>query len=276
MEGISSEAASLAGHLKLSNLCWIYDDNKITIEGDTDLAFSEDVAKRFEGFGWQVLQVDDANDLDALRAAVRQFAEEDQRPTLIKTRSIIGYGAPHKQNSHDAHGAPLGEEEVRLTKEAYGWPPDEHFLVPDEVRRHFEQGIQRRGQALHARWQVSAYSTGWSSTWTARRLSAGLSEGPQGDRPGAQHAPELDAEVVVQAPGRVFLDAEEARLRPLGSLLGRRHLRRPIAAPEGLGGGPGRALLAVLPQTLGCRAVVALRLVGHDSAPGAPELCAFR
>ncbi len=153
MEGISSEAASLAGHLKLSNLCWIYDDNKITIEGATDLAFSEDIAKRFEGFGWRVLHVDDANDLDALRAALGQFASDNARPTLIRMRSIIGYGAPHKQNSHDAHGAPLGEEEVQLTKEAYGWPPNEHFLVPDEVRRHFEQGIQQRGQSLNAQWQ---------------------------------------------------------------------------------------------------------------------------
>jgi len=122
MEGIGCEAASLAGHLKLDNLCWIYDDNKITIEGHTDLAFSEDVAERFSGLGWHTIRVDDANDLDAIGAALRSFQETDGRPTLIVLRSIIGFGSPNKANSHAAHGAPLGEEEIRLTKEAYGWP----------------------------------------------------------------------------------------------------------------------------------------------------------
>ncbi|NUQ66229.1 MAG: transketolase [Pirellulales bacterium] len=152
MEGVGSEAASLAGHLRLSNLCWIYDDNKITIEGSTDLAFSEDVAIRFAGYGWNVLEVDDVNDLDALRGAIKEF-ELAIRPTLIIVRSIIGWGAPNKQNSHHAHGAPLGEDEVRATKRAYGWPEDQHFLVPPEVLSHFRQGIGTRGRKLREAWQ---------------------------------------------------------------------------------------------------------------------------
>ena len=141
MEGISGEAASLAGHLKLSNLCWIYDDNKITIEGSTDLAFSEDVGRRFEAYGWNVIRVEDANDLDALERAFAQFRATTDRPTFISVRSHIGYGSPNKQDTYGAHGSPLGEEEVRLTKRAYGWPEDAQFLVPDEVvarlpRRH--------------------------------------------------------------------------------------------------------------------------------------------
>ncbi|MDP6720135.1 MAG: transketolase, partial [Pirellulaceae bacterium] len=131
MEGIGCEAASLAGHLKLSNLCWIYDDNKITIEGCTDLAFSEDVAKRFEGLGWNTVCVTDANDLDAMNAAFQSFKDTGDRPTLIVLQSIIGFGSPNKANSHAAHGAPLGDDEIRLTKEAYGWPADERFLVPE-------------------------------------------------------------------------------------------------------------------------------------------------
>ena len=152
MEGVGCEAASVAGHLKLSNLCWIYDDNRITIEGRTDLAFSEDVAKRFEGLGWNTIRVDDANDLGALQAALQSFRQCTDRPTLIVVRSIIGYGAPNKADSHDAHGAPLGEEEIRLTKRAYGWPEDEHFLVPDGVREHFAEGVGQRGRQLRAAW----------------------------------------------------------------------------------------------------------------------------
>jgi len=153
MEGLSSEAASLAGHLKLSNLCWIYDDNEITIEGDTELAFSEDVAQRFAGFGWNVLRVDDANDLDALRQSYRSFLAEEEGPTLIIVRSQIGYGAPNKQGTHGAHGAPLGEEEIRLTKQGYGWPEDEKFLVPAEVLAHFREGLGARGAADRATWE---------------------------------------------------------------------------------------------------------------------------
>jgi transketolase len=152
MEGISHEAASLAGHLKLSNLCWIYDNNKITIEGSTDLAFSEDVATRFIGYGWNVTRVGDANDLSMLRRAFSVAHNEKTRPTLIIVDSHIGYGAPTKQGTHAAHGEPLGEEEIRLTKRVYGWPEDEKFLVPDGVREHFRAGIGGRGARLREEW----------------------------------------------------------------------------------------------------------------------------
>ncbi len=152
MEGVGCEAASVAGHLKLSNLCWIYDDNHITIEGKTDLAFSENVAKRFEGLGWQTIAVDDANDVDALTSALQDFHNCEDRPTLIIVRSIIGYGSPNKADTHGAHGAPLGEDEVRLTKQAYGWPEDEHFLVPDGVKEHFAEELGQRGKVLYDTW----------------------------------------------------------------------------------------------------------------------------
>ena len=153
MEGVGAEAASLAGHLKLSNLCWVYDDNHITIEGETSLAFSEDVATRFEGLGWRVTLVEDANDLGALSRAMKVFADNKDSPTLIIVRSIIGYGSPNKANTHGAHGAALGEEEVRLTKESYGWPPDVQFLVPGEVRSHFQEGIGTRGLEARTAWE---------------------------------------------------------------------------------------------------------------------------
>ncbi len=152
MEGVGSEAASLAGHLRLANLCWIYDDNTITIEGHTSLAFSENVAERFKGYGWNVVKVEDVNDLDSLRKAIKNFQETNDRPTLIIVRSVIAYGSPNKANTHGAHGAPLGEEEVRLTKAAYGWPENEFFLVPQEVRDHFRAGIGERGEKLHRQW----------------------------------------------------------------------------------------------------------------------------
>jgi transketolase len=152
MEGISGEAASIAGHLKLSNLCWIYDNNNITIEGHTELAFSEDVGKRFEGYGWKVLHVKDANDVSALTAAYQAFLDTNDRPTLIIVDSHIGYGAPNKQDTHGAHGSPLGEDEIRLTKKFYGWPEDAKFLVPDGVYEHFQQGIGARGKALREAW----------------------------------------------------------------------------------------------------------------------------
>ncbi len=151
MEGIGSEAASLAGHQKLSNLCWLYDSNKITIEGSTDLAFTEDVATRFEGYGWAVQHVDDANDLDQLAQALDAFEAEQDRPTLIVVESIIGYGAPTKQGSHSAHGEPLGVEEVRGAKRNYGWPEDESFLVPEKVRSHFAD-LGKRGAELRTAW----------------------------------------------------------------------------------------------------------------------------
>lgn len=154
MEGVACEAASLAGHLKLSNLCWIYDDNNITIEGHTDLAFSEDVVTRFQGLGWNVVSVTDANDLPALSAAYEAFQNCDDAPTLIIVKSIIGYGSPNKANTAGAHGAALGAEEVKLTKAAYGWPEDETFVVPDEVPEHFQNTLGQRGQADREAWEA--------------------------------------------------------------------------------------------------------------------------
>ena len=152
MEGISSEAASLAGHLKLANLCWIYDNNKISIEGSTDWAFSDDTATRFLGYGWNVTRVGDANDLDMLRRAFKVFKNTSDRPTLIIVDSHIAYGAPTKQDTGAAHGEPLGEEEIRLTKRFYDWPEDAKFLVPDGVRERLRDGIGKRGRDLHAAW----------------------------------------------------------------------------------------------------------------------------
>jgi transketolase len=152
MEGISSEAASLAGHLKLANLCWIYDNNNITIEGNTALTYSDDVATRFTGYGWNVTRVGDANDLELLERAFTTFKNTHDRPTLIIVDSHIAYGAPHKQDTSAAHGEPLGEEEIRLTKRRYDWPEDAEFLVPDGVREHFQAGIGARGRALQAAW----------------------------------------------------------------------------------------------------------------------------
>lgn len=155
MEGVSGEAASLAGHLKLSNLCWIYDSNRITIEGHTALAFSEDVASRFLAYGWNVIRVGDANDRDRIGAAIETFRQCDDRPTLVVVESHIGYGAPHKQDTSAAHGAPLGEEEIRLAKRRYGWPEDEKFLVPDSVIDHLRAGFGERGRRLRTEWQAS-------------------------------------------------------------------------------------------------------------------------
>ena len=152
MEGIGSEAASLAGHLGLDNLCWVYDNNHITIEGQTSLAFTEDVATRFLAYGWNVLRVGDANDLERIQHALGVFRETKGRPTLIILDSHIGYGAPHKHDTAAAHGEPLGEEEVRLTKRSYGWPEEAQFLVPDGVREHFAAGIGARGAAARSQW----------------------------------------------------------------------------------------------------------------------------
>ncbi len=150
MEGISAESASLAGHLKLRHLCWIYDSNRITIEGGTDLAFSEDVGTRFTGYGWNVLRVSDANQLDQ---AFAQFKKKSvDRPTLIIVESHIAWGSPNKQDTASAHGEPLGVEEIKLTKRGYGWPEDSKFLVPDGVYQHFAGGIGKRGKDLHQNW----------------------------------------------------------------------------------------------------------------------------
>lgn len=151
MEGVASEAASTAGHLKLSNLCWIYDSNQISIEGGTDLAFDEDVAKRFEAYGWNVLHVDDANDVAALTAALDNFKATTDKPTFIVVKSVIGYGSP-KAGSEKAHGEPLGDEAIRATKKAYGWPEDAKFLVPDGVREAFQGAIEKRGRPLRDEW----------------------------------------------------------------------------------------------------------------------------
>ncbi len=152
MEGVASEAASFAGHQMLGNLCWIYDSNRITIEGHTDLAFSDDVAARFLAYGWNVEHVGDANDTARLAQAIEVFRATHDVPTLIVVDSHIGYGAPHKQDTSAAHGEPLGEEEVRLAKRSYGWPEDAKFLVPEGVREHFRDGIGARGRQLRAQW----------------------------------------------------------------------------------------------------------------------------
>jgi transketolase len=152
MEGVGAEAASLAAHLGLDNLCWIYDNNHITIEGNTRITFTEDVAARFLGYGWNVLRVGDANDTDRIEHALNVFRQTKSRPTFIILDSHIGYGSPHKQDTADAHGEPLGEEEVRLTKRSYGWPEDAKFLVPDGVYDHFAQGIGKRGGSARREW----------------------------------------------------------------------------------------------------------------------------
>ena len=152
MEGVASEAASLAGHLGLANLCWVYDNNHITIEGNTRIAFTEDIAARFQGYGWNVLRIGDANDIDRIETALQVFKRTSDRPTFIILDSHIGYGSPHKQDTAEAHGEPLGEDEVRLAKRSYGWPEDAKFLVPDGVREHFAAGIGARGAKARRQW----------------------------------------------------------------------------------------------------------------------------
>jgi len=153
MEGVGSEAASLAGHLKLPNLCWIYDSNHITLDGPADWSFSEDVATRFKGYGWNVTHVGDANDLNAVSGGSREFLATKDRPTLIIVNSHIGYGSPHKQDTSAAHGEPLGADEVKLIKKNFGWPVDAQFLVPDGVLENFHDGIGERGKELSSDWK---------------------------------------------------------------------------------------------------------------------------
>jgi transketolase len=153
MEGVASEAASVAGHLKLDNLCWIYDNNHITIEGKTDITFTEDVAGRFLAYGWNVLRVGDANDLGRIENALRTAAATKGRPSFVIVDSHIGYGSPHLQDTSAVHGEPLGEEEIKLTKQAYGWPPDARFLVPGGVYEHLQSGIGRRGREAREQWE---------------------------------------------------------------------------------------------------------------------------
>ena len=151
MEGVTSEAASLAGHLGLGKLIYLYDDNHITIEGSTELAFTEDVGRRFEAYGWQVLSVEDGNDLDAIDRAIVGARAEKDKPSLIKVRTTIGYGSPNKSGTAECHGAPLGKEESRLTKEALGWPCDASFVVPEQVREHYSR-VAAAGAAVRASW----------------------------------------------------------------------------------------------------------------------------
>jgi transketolase len=153
MEGVSHEAASLAGHQRLDNLCWIYDNNHISIDGHTEITYDDDVAARFMGYGWNVTRVGDANDLVLLERAFENFRQSEHRPTLIIVDSHIGYGSPHKVDTAEAHGEPLGEEEVRETKRTYGWPEDAQFLVPDGVREHFDEGIGARGLRVREEWE---------------------------------------------------------------------------------------------------------------------------
>jgi transketolase len=181
MEGVASEAASLAGHLGLANLCWIYDSNHITIEGRTDLAFSEDVGQRFEAYQWNVLKVADANDAAALSAALEVFKATQDRPTLIIVTSIIGYGSPHKESTSAAHSDPLGAEEIRLTKRAYGWPEDAQFLVPDGVYAHFADGVGRRGREERANWLTAFDAYARAEPALAKEINAMLArEMPEG------------------------------------------------------------------------------------------------
>ena len=152
MEGVASEAASLAGHLQLSNLCWIYDNNRVTLDGPAEWSFSDDVSRRFEAYGWNIASVSDANDLNQLSAAYNKFLQTNDRPMLINVHSHIGYGSPHKQDSNAAHGEPLGEDEVKLVKKFYGWPEDAKFLVPDGVLENFREGIGKRAGTERKKW----------------------------------------------------------------------------------------------------------------------------
>ncbi|HVO55708.1 MAG TPA: transketolase [Solirubrobacterales bacterium] len=179
MEGVSHESASLAGHLKLDNLCWMYDNNHITIDGSTTLAYGDDVLSRFEGYGWNVLRVGDANDAGLLARALEEFKAETGRPTLIVIDSHIGWGSPNKQDTEKAHGEPLGEEEVKLTKKAYGWPEDAQFLVPDGVRERFDEVIGARGAAESAAWKQKLAASGHADeveTMQRRGLPDGWAE----------------------------------------------------------------------------------------------------
>ena len=152
MEGIGSEAASLAAHLGLDNLCWVYDNNHITIEGNTRITFTEDIATRFLGYGWNLLRVGDANDIGRIQQALQVFQATKGRPTFIILDSHIGYGSPHKHDTAAAHGAPLGEEEIRLAKRSYGWPEDAKFFVPEGVYEHFARGVGERGAKARYEW----------------------------------------------------------------------------------------------------------------------------
>ena len=204
MEGVSHEAASLAGHQKLHNLLWVYDSNRITIDGSTDLAFTEDVEKRFEAYEWAVHHVRDANDLDEIGAALDKFKAEKERPTLILIHSHIGYGSPNKVDTADVHGNPLGAEETRLTKEAYGWDPDKDFFVPDGVYENFNQGVGARGAELNAAWKERfAGSPKESQEAVNQLLSGDIPAGWDADIPTF----ETGAEVATRSASQKVLNA---------------------------------------------------------------------
>jgi transketolase len=172
MEGVSGEAASLAGHLGLDNICWIYDNNHITIEGRTDIDFTEDVATRFQAYGWNILRVSDANDVGSIGRAFETFRATKGRPTFIILDSHIGYGSPNRQDTSAAHGEPLGEDEIKLCKRTYGWPEDEKFLVPDGVREHFKAGIGARGAKARVNGRNSSPLTRSNiPTWRSRSIN---------------------------------------------------------------------------------------------------------
>jgi transketolase len=172
MEGVSNEAASLAGHQRLENLCWVYDNNHISIDGRTEITYEDDVAARFAGYGWNVTRVGDANDLNLLGRGFEAFRNEPERPTLVIVDSHIGWGSPHKVDTAEVHGEPLGEDEVRATKRAYGWPENAEFLVPDGVREHFADGIGKRGQELRAGWEQLFEGYLREKTTLAREIEA--------------------------------------------------------------------------------------------------------
>jgi transketolase len=176
MEGVTGEAASIAGHLKLANLCWIYDNNTITIEGHTELAFDEDIQTRFKGYGWNTLHVTDANDTVALAKALETFKKTQDAPTLIVVDSVIGYGSPHKHNTSAAHGEPLGVEEIRLTKKFYGWDENASFLVPDDARDYLRDSLIERNAPDYEAWQKTLADLGRDDPALAdqlRRMRAG-------------------------------------------------------------------------------------------------------
>ena len=212
MEGISGEAASIAGHLKLSNLCWIYDDNTVTIEGHTDLTFGEDVDRRFQGYGWATLDVSDANDCEAVAHAIETFLAAADRPTLIRVRSVIGFGSPHKQGTAKAHSDPLGEEEVRLTKRAYGWPEDAQFLVPAGVKERLEQSLGARGRQLHYDWRAVRRRYGQNYP----DLAADLDRIAAGDPPR-----DWDADIPVFPPDAKGVATREASGKALNAIAAR-------------------------------------------------------
>jgi hypothetical protein len=225
MEGVSGEAASLAGHLHLSNLCWIYDNNRLTIEGQTSLAFSEDVATRFIGYGWNVTRVGDANDLEMLARAFLTFLNTKDGPTLIIMDSHIGYGSPNKQDTSGAHGEPLGEEEIRLAKRHYGWPEDKKFYVPEDVYDHFRHGVGTRGKNLARRMVHAIRSLSQAMPRPRRRTvphATPPASGTLGPRPSrVSRRPERfgDSRVLGQGSGRgrqehSLVDGRVRRPRP--------------------------------------------------------------